>query len=150
LIALAFVVIQAVRSLRARPMPFKPVWWQGSAFGAVAGFTSTLAHGAGPVTAMYLLPQQLPKETYVSSTVLYYWINNLLKVPVYVLLARFSGDSVVASVVLLPAAVAGTLLGVFLHRRVGQKQFNLIVYALLALAGVHLLLKSGRTFAENL
>ena len=138
-IAICFVIVQALRSLRSRPLAFRPVLWQGSCFGAAAGLTSTLTHGAGPITAMYLLPQQMPKETYVASTVLYYWIGNLLKLPVYILLARLDMVAVKAGVVLVPAAVAGTLLGVFLHRRVGQKQFNVIVYSLLALAGGYLM-----------
>ncbi len=138
LIALAFVALQAWRALRKQPPAFRPVLWQGTVFGATAGFTSTLAHAAGPVTAMYLLPQGLPKETYVASTALYYWINNLLKVPVY-LMFSLNVEAARGSILLLPAVIAGTLLGVLLCRRIGQRHFNLIVYALLALAGVQLL-----------
>ena len=46
-----------------------------------------------------------------------------------------------AGLVLLPAVLGGTLLGLALHHRVGQKQFNGIVYGLLALAGIHLCIK---------
>lgn len=141
-IAVAFVAIQLIRHLRRKPMPFRPVLWQGTAFGMAAGFTSTLTHGAGPITAMYLLPQDQPKETYAASTVMYFWINNLLKLPVYILLGRFSADSAGASLLFLPAAAAGTAFGVLLCRRLGQKQFNIVVYVLLSLAGVKLIHQS--------
>ena len=36
----------------------------------VAGTTSTLGHAAGPVVAMYMLPQQMPKGRYVATTAL--------------------------------------------------------------------------------
>lgn len=144
-IALGFVVLQLWRAARARGkgMPhFRPVLWQGSCFGAVAGFTSTLAHAAGPVTAMYLLPQGMPKDRYVASNALYYWINNLLKVPVYVLAGQLRPEALHASLVLLPAVVFGTWLGVFLNRRIGQTHFNVVVYVLLALAGGHLVVSA--------
>jgi len=145
-ISLAFVLIQGFRALRAGPPAFRPVLWQGTCFGAAAGFTSCLAHGAGPITAMYLLPQKLPKEQFVASTVLYYWINNLLKVPVYILLGRMAADAVTASVLLVPAVVAGTLLGLALHKRVNQRHFSVVVYVLLTLTGVHLIAQAVETF----
>ena len=46
---------------------------------------------------------------------------------------------------LMPAVIAGTLLGVFLHHRVGKRSFTAIVYSLLALAGVHLCIKACLT-----
>ncbi|MFP4106808.1 MAG: sulfite exporter TauE/SafE family protein [Phycisphaerae bacterium] len=141
LIALLFVILQAIRALRSKPLPFKPVWWQGSAVGTVAGFTSSLAHSAGPVVAMYMLPQQMTKGQYVATTVFTFWLVNLMKVPVYVALGRINTGTLSAGLMLFPAVVAGTLLGVFLHRKVGRKQFNVIVYVLLTLAAADLIYK---------
>jgi hypothetical protein len=70
-ISLFFVAFQAIQALRKEPVTFRPVFWQATGAGTAAGFTSTLAHAAGPVTAMYLLPQRMPKEQYVATTVLY-------------------------------------------------------------------------------
>jgi hypothetical protein len=144
LIALSFVVLQAIRALRSRPLAFRPGPWQGTAVGSIAGFTSTLSHGAGPVVTMYLLPQKLPKGTYVATTVLYFWLNNLLKLPGYLALGLVSGRSLHASALLVPAVVVGAVLGLALHRRVPQKRFNLVIYVLLALAGVHLVVGAVR------
>ena len=46
---------------------------------------------------------------------------------------------------LVPAIAAGAVLGKFLHARIGDKQFTVIVYALLALAGVDLCRKGITT-----
>ena len=142
-VAICFIIVQALRSLRSKPLPFRPVLWQGSCFGVAAGFISTLTHGAGPITSMYLLPQQMTKEKYVASTVLYYWIGNLLKVPVYVYFQRVDGAAVKTSALLVPGVIVGTLLGVYLHHRVGQKHFNVIIYSLLALAAGYLIYMSA-------
>lgn len=141
-VALAFVALQAMRSLRSKPLTFRPVLWQGTCFGAAAGVASTLTHGAGPITAMYLLPQGMSKESYVASTTLFFWIGNLLKVPVYLALGRIDAGAAGGCVLLLPGMVVGALLGVVLHRRLGKKQFGVIVYSMLTLAGAHLVLKA--------
>ncbi|HUT57122.1 MAG TPA: sulfite exporter TauE/SafE family protein [Phycisphaerae bacterium] len=142
-IALGFVAIQAVRMLRTRPLAFRPVFWQGTCFGLAAGFTSTLAHAAGPITTMYLLPQRMPKAQYVATTVLYYWMGNLMKLGVYIPMRRLDRTSLAASLIFMPAVVVGTLMGVVLHRRIGQRSFDMIVYALLSLAGLKLILDSA-------
>lgn len=143
-IALGFVVLQGVRSLRTRPLRFRPVLWEGTCVGTAAGLTSTLAHAAGPIVTMYMLPQQLPKGRYVASTVLYYWIGNQVKLVPYFALGMIHTRSLGASLLLLPAVVVGVAAGIFLHRRVGQRQFNGVIYTLLALAGVHLIVKGAQ------
>ena len=146
-IALGFVGLQLLRSLRKDPLPFRPVLWQASAVGAAAGLTSTLAHAGGPVVTMYLLPQQMPKGRFVATTVLYYWAGNLLKVPTYVALGLLNYEALRASVLLVPAVVAGALLGIFLHHRFGQRSFTGVVYVLLTLAGADLVRKAVGTLA---
>jgi hypothetical protein len=137
-ISLGFVALQAARAWRGRALTFRPGRWHGAGFGAVAGVTSTLAHAAGPVTTMYLLPQGMPKGTFVATTVVFYWIINQFKLLPYVALGMIDRASLLASAALVPAVVAGTFLGLFLHRRVPQRPFTAVVYVLLALAGAHL------------
>jgi len=141
-IALGFVVLQVVGLRRREPLPFRPVLWQGACVGAAAGLTSTLAHAAGPIANMYMLPQRMAKEQFVASTLLYFWIGNQIKLLPYGCLGLLSADSVGGSLAFLPAVVAGTALGVYLNRRVGQKQFLGVVYVLLALAGAHLVINA--------
>jgi len=145
LIAILFVVLRGLGALRRRPPAFRPVLWQGALFGAAGGFTSTLAHAAGPIITMYMLPQQLDKGTYVASTVLYYWLNNLIKLLPYFLLGMINTETLGAGLLLVPAVLVGTLSGLALHHRLGQRQFEGIVYALLALAGIHLSIKGAES-----
>jgi hypothetical protein len=68
----------------------------------------------------------------------FYWIINQLKLVPYVALGMIDRVSLLASAALVPAVVAGTFLGLILHRRVPQRPFTAVVYVLLALAGAHL------------
>lgn len=142
LIALGFVTLQALRALRGELKLFRPNRLHGFVAGAAAGATSTLSHSAGPITTMFLLPQQMPKGRYVATTVLYYWLGNQAKLLPYLLLGQLNTRSLAAAGVLAPAIAAGALLGIFLHHRVNQRIFNLIVYTLLAVIAIHLTVTS--------
>jgi len=144
LISICFVVIQAVRWLRGRGVRFRPVLWQGTCVGAATGFTSTLSHGAGPIITMYLLSQQMAKTTFVASMVLYFWINNILKLVPYFAEDMVNLETLAASLLLLPGGIAGALLGLLVHRRLKQQQFSAVVHVLLLLAGAGLIYKAAR------
>jgi uncharacterized membrane protein YfcA len=141
-IALGFVALQGVRALRGGLKAFRPVPWHGFAAGSAAGVTSTLSHSAGPITTMFLLPQNMPKGRYVATTTLYYWIGNQAKLLPYWLLGQLNRDSLGGALALAPAVIAGALLGLFLHNRVNQKWFSLIVYVLLVVVGTDLVVRA--------
>lgn len=141
-IALGFVLLQLVRWLLKKDSIFTPSPWQTGVVGLAAGVTSTLAHAAGPVIAMYLLPQRMEKTKFVATTALYYWLGNQLKLVPYLVLGLVNSQTLGAGVSLLPAIAVGALIGVLLHKRVNQTQFTAIVYVLLAGAGIELLRKS--------
>ncbi|MCJ7545191.1 MAG: TSUP family transporter [Phycisphaerae bacterium] len=145
LISVSFVLLQAIMTLRGRRLVFRPVPWEGAVAGATAGVASTLAHAAGPVAAMYLLPQQMPKGTYVATTVLFFAVVNQVKLIPYLALGRINATTVGAAVLLLPAVVTGAVLGLMLHGRVPQRQFTAVVYVLLALTGGHMIYKGLAT-----
>ena len=87
---------------------------------------------------MYLLPQRLPKGRYVATTVLYYWIGNQMKLIPYYERDLLAVPALAAALGLVPAVVGGALLGVFLHNRVNEKVFRVIVHVLLGGVGLHL------------
>jgi len=87
---------------------------------------------------MYLLPQGMPKERYVPTTVLFYFIANQIKLIPYFMLALISVESLKTGLVLLPAVPVGVILGKLLANRISQNVFLVIVYTLLGLAGLHL------------
>ncbi len=141
-LALLFVALKVINTVRKRPLTFRPGPLQATGVGAGAGFASTLSHAAGPIVAMYMLSQGMPKARYVATTALFFWIGNLLKLVPYGTLGLINTGTLGAGVVLIPAIAVGALLGLFLHKRVGPKQFNAVVYALLLLAGADLIRKA--------
>ncbi|MHC4562108.1 MAG: sulfite exporter TauE/SafE family protein [Planctomycetota bacterium] len=141
-ISLGFVIIRGIQVLRAKNMTFRPVMWQSTVAGGIAGVTSTVAHSAGPVTAMYMLPQNLGKNAYVATTAFYYWIGNQLKLAPYIHLDLINRKSLLLGLTLVPAVPIGVVLGRWLAKKVNEKVFSAIVYSLLALTGIDLCRKA--------
>jgi len=115
--------------------PSRPAGWF---WAAVAGFTSMIAHAGGPPFQIYVIPQRLPRDIFVGTGVMFFAAVNLIKVPPYFALGQFSSENLLTSAVLFPLAVASTLAGVWLVRRVAAERFYDIVYGLLLLLGVKL------------
>lgn len=149
LIALLFVSLRIVRYIRKKDLVFRPVPWQAVAAGGSAGFTSTLAHAAGPIATMYLLPQPLSKQQFVATSAAFFWFVNQLKLPAYWHLGMIRVDTLAAGGVLIPGIVAGAILGRVLHKRLGRRSFAGIVYALLAVAGADLVRKGALRLLET-
>src|SRR6266498_3220455 len=62
---------------------FAPNHLIGVPCGIGAGITSTFAHGAGPLVSLFLIPQRMPKEIYVGTTVLVFTWINWIKLPFF-------------------------------------------------------------------
>lgn len=108
-------------------------------WGALAGFTSYLAHAGGPPLAACLLPQRLPRAEFIGVTVFFFAVVNYTKLVPYALLGQLGDANLVTAAALLPLALVGVRLGVVLHARLPEKPFYAICYAGLALTGAKLL-----------
>ncbi|MGQ9368259.1 sulfite exporter TauE/SafE family protein [Azospirillum sp. ST 5-10] len=108
-------------------------------WGAVAGFTSMIAHAGGPPFQVYVMPQRLPRDVFIGTSVVFFALVNWIKVPAYAALGQFTADTLLTAAVLMPLAVVSTRAGVHLVRRVDGKAFYIVVYLLLIGLGLKLL-----------
>lgn len=113
--------------------------WVGTLFGVATGFTSQIAHAGGPPFQMWVMPRRLARDVLVGTTALFFAALNWIKVPAYVALGQFTWPNALTTLVLLPFALAGSLAGVRLVRRIAMERFYTLIYALMILAGAKLL-----------
>ncbi len=123
LITMGFVVNNWIRAWRVarerpRPSPALGVFW-----GALSGFTSTLAQVGGPPYQIYALAQNMPKMTYVGTNALFFACMNWMKVIPYFALGQFSTKGLGTTLVLVPLALVANQLGFWLVRRIPQDRF---------------------------
>ncbi len=97
--------------------------------GAAAGVSSTLAHGAGPIVANYLLPMGLSRGAYVGTSAAYFFALNLTKVPFYAVTGEFAHASPLFAARFLPVLAAGAAVGFWINRRMRDAAFVTLVYA---------------------
>jgi uncharacterized membrane protein YfcA len=142
-IAVVFVGFQLVKETIYRVEgAFAPNHAVGIPCGVTAGITSTIAHGAAPVISMFLIPQRLPKETYVGTTTLVFTCINGIKVPFFASNHLITRQTLAISLVLLPLVPLGVWLGVWLNRRVSELWFTRLIYLFTFLTGLQLILNS--------
>ena len=114
--------------------------WVGMLFGVAIGFTSQIAHAGGPPFQMWVMPKKLDRDTFVGTSAIFFAAVNWIKVPAYAALGQFTAANAAAAAALLPLAIASSLAGVKLVRKVPVERFYTIVYVLMIVAGLKLLL----------
>jgi uncharacterized protein len=110
----------------------------GAFWGALAGFTSTLAHAGGPPYTIYMLARKCDKTTFVATSMVFFFAVNYLKLIPYYFLGQLNVGNLTVALVFLPLVPVGVWIGVWLHRRVAATLFFQTIYVLLFLTGAKL------------
>lgn len=140
MVAVGFVAYQGAKAQGWLPTPKTAMSTKGGVFwGAVTGFTSFISHAGGPPAAVYLLSQRMDKTTYQATSVLVFWAINLLKFIPYFAVGIFTTDTFKADLMLVPAAIAGVLIGAWLHHKMSDRIFFALAYIFLVVTGVKLI-----------
>ena len=137
---IAFVLYSWIGAQRIAQAAHQASVAAGLFWGALSGFTSTIAQAGGPPYQMYVLSMQLPKMTFVGTSAIFFAVMNWLKVIPYVALGQFSTKGLSTSLVLVPLAIAANQLGFWLVRRISQQRFyqvTLVVMFVISLALLH-------------
>lgn len=138
-VALGFVLFQGARRIGWLTLGAeKKRSAAGYLWGSVAGLTSFVSHAGGPPAAVYLLSQKLDKTTYQATSVLSFWVINLLKVPPYLGLGIFTRQTLLADLYLAPIALLGVWMGVRLHHKLSDRLYFSLAYVFLVLTGAKL------------
>jgi uncharacterized membrane protein YfcA len=134
-----WAIVRRTVSSAGEVRPWRPGVLASVPFGLTAGLCTMLAHAAGAVTTIYLLPQRFDSQTFVGTTNRFYLVFNLVKVPFYAYLGLITLGSLRRSLWLLPVAFFGVWAGAALNRRVSQRGFRFIVVSLLLCTGAMLI-----------
>jgi uncharacterized protein len=118
---------------------------KSNTIGGIAGVSSTLAHAAGPIIALYLLPRKLDRRAFVGTCAVYFFMLNTAKLPAYWSSQQFSREVLLISAKLLPLVFVGAGFGFWINRRMTDRIFSQIVYVATFVLGFYLLFVGGST-----
>lgn len=142
LVAVGFVARLVLARATAIARPHNAL--RGGVWGAAAGFTSFVAHAGGPPFQVYVLPLRLDPRVYTGTSVIFFAVVNVIKVAPYAALGQFSAPVLGSALVMLPLAVAATLAGAAIVRRMRAEVFYPFMYTMVALVGLKLIWDGAR------
>lgn len=137
----------AVRGVRARLLR-EPL--RARVTGCFSGVSSTLAHAAGPIITMYILPLRLDRRVFVGTCAVYFFLLNTSKLPAYWLSGQFQNAELTLSLRFAPLVLLGALFGVWINRRLSDQLFSRIVYVVTFFLGWYVLYRGLIGLVEHL
>jgi uncharacterized membrane protein YfcA len=136
LIAIIFIILSLFQQNNNL---IKPTKKKGILWSIIAGYTSFIIHSGGTPINFFLLPQKLDKTVYVATMTFTFFIINILKLLPYYYLDQLVYSNLKVSLILLPLAPISIYLGYYLHKRVNEKKFYLLIYFFLGVGGIKLI-----------
>jgi len=115
----------------------RPRW--ALAAGSSAGFTSAVAHAGGPPIVAYLMTAGLEPRRFVGTSVAFFAVINLIKVPGYLLADLFDFDLIRSTLWAWLFIPVGVGLGRLLVARIDRRRFEWVALVLLIVGSVTLL-----------
>ena len=136
IVCIFYVAVSMVRAQVVEHWQWQANWLTGTIGGCLAGTASTVAHAASPITTIYFLGQHLPKQSFIGTTVLYYFVVNALKLIPYSWLGMIDPSTLRYGLWLLPLVPIGTWIGARLSRVMGEVIFRRIIMLMVLLTGL--------------
>lgn len=129
------------RQWHGKQQKLLPEPWRALGTSTFAGTSSTLAHAAGPIIAMYLLPLELGRLRMVATSAMFFFFANSAKLPTYWQAGLFDRVSIPFALRFFPLVLAGALFGRWLVKKVSDHVFKQIVYVSVFVLGGYLFFK---------
>jgi uncharacterized membrane protein YfcA len=117
----------------------KPGDLAGWFWATLSGFTSFITHAGSPPVMVYLLPQRLDKQTFVATSLAFFFALNYAKILPYLWLGLVDRRILATAALLVPVGIAGIYAGLWMQRRIDARWFYRLIYALLFATGTKLL-----------
>jgi uncharacterized membrane protein YfcA len=126
-----------------------PTWIVSLPVGFLIGVTTMIAHAAGPISTMYILPQKLDQRTFAGTIGWTFFVVNLSKVPFTILAGAMTWETLRYGLWMMLIAPLGVWLGVWLNRRLSPTVFLRLIYVFLVVAAIKLLSDAAITFSQT-
>jgi uncharacterized membrane protein YfcA len=104
-----------------------------------AGFTSAIAHSAGPIVSLYMFAQGMGKTLFVGTTAWTFTFINLTKLPFYIGIGLIHSKVLYFDLFLVWLIPIGSYMGKWMHDRIPEKPFNRVIMVFVFLAGIQLI-----------
>ncbi|MEO2051659.1 MAG: sulfite exporter TauE/SafE family protein [Allomuricauda sp.] len=117
-------------------------WLFSGSMGILAGICTMIGNLAGAFTNIFFLAMRLPKNEFVGTAAWLFLITNLIKLPFHIWVwETISAESLAINLRLLPAIFAGLLFGVFLVKKINEKNYKRFILVVTAIGAIAILFR---------
>lgn len=117
-------------------------WAFAGSMGIMAGVCTMIGNLAGAFTNIFFLAMRLPKNEFVGTAAWLFFITNLFKLPFHIFVWKtISTESLLINLKLLPAIFVGLVLGVFLVKKINEKNYKRFILIVTAIGAVAILFR---------
>jgi len=121
--------------LTARPLPR----WTGFFIGLLGGIASAISHAGGVIYSIYMLRLGMAKGAFVGTIVAVFFLSDLLKIGVYWKIELLTPQMLLFMGWMIPAMIAGSFLGYWLHKRISTGLFEKIILGFVLVVSIRLI-----------
>ena len=118
----------------------KRIFQRGTIWCGLSGISSFVSLSGGIPAQIFLLPQALPRQSFVGTLCVYFFVINIMKIPFYFEIGIFSESTLAISIWLLLVIPIGVFVGKWLNTHMSDKIFYDISHLCLLAMGSKLLL----------
>ena len=136
LLGFMFVAVSIFFFVFSKKVHIRPTLKSGTILGIICGFCYGLFASGGPTAALYLLPATKTKEEYPASTQAFLCVNNYVILVISLILGRLSTAYLPLVGAGAAALIAGTLLGLAIHKKIPSEIFGKVIYAFVGVGGL--------------
>lgn len=113
--------------------------WFYALTGIACGLTSMIGNMAGPIFAVYLLAKRLDKKNYMGTVAVFFFMMNLIKLPLQIFFWHNITKDIMAGVVLMiPIILIGAFIGKYLIRIMNERVFKNVILIMTAITSIKL------------
>lgn len=144
LISVVFVILQLRAPKEDVQTPWRPGWAVHIPVGLICGITTTIAHAAGPIVNMYMLPQKLDRGVFVGTCGRLFVFFNTFKIPFLIYSGFITWQTARYGLWMMVLAPFGVGFGAWLNRRLSPVWFVRVVYVSLIVTALKLVVDAVR------
>ena len=124
------LVFMIARESRGKDFVFANRWYINAMVGLLGGFTTLIGNVAGPILAVYFLSLHLDKNEFIATRAWFFWIINLLKLPLHLFVWKtITIKTIGLDMLMIPVVIVGALLGILLVKKIPEKPYRIFIIA---------------------
>ena len=125
---IAGIVILVWRDFRKDSFSVPDFWWFSMLMGLAGGFATMIGNAAGPIMTVYLLSMRLPKNGFIGTAAWFFFIVNLIKVPLHIFVWKtINFETAFFDVLMIPAILTGVFAGIAIVKIIPEKLYRLLL-----------------------